>query len=144
MADFDPDAYLAAKTKIFDPDAYLAEKNAKVPPSGEKPTNWGRMGATTVGGVLGGIAAAPAAGLASVPTMGLGGVATEMAWRLSWMQAVRITKPWSAIRKTILVTVGCLAKTMSANSPTVRCFTPDRDAKIRHSETVKPAASTCA
>jgi hypothetical protein len=41
-------------------------------------TNWGRMGATTVGGVLGGIAAAPAAGLASIPTMGVGGVATEM------------------------------------------------------------------
>ena len=40
-------------------------------------TNWGRMGATTVGGVLGGIAAAPAAGLASIPTMGLGGLATE-------------------------------------------------------------------
>lgn len=42
-------------------------------------TNWGRLGATTVGGILGGIAAAPAAGLASIPTMGLGGIATE-AW----------------------------------------------------------------
>ena len=45
----------------------------------EKGTNWGRLGATTVGGVLGGIAAAPAAGVASVPTMGLGGLATEAA-----------------------------------------------------------------
>lgn len=42
-------------------------------------TNWGRMGATTVGGILGGVAAAPVAGLASIPTMGLGGIATEAA-----------------------------------------------------------------
>lgn len=55
-----------------------ASAASAVAPS-EKPTNFGRMAATTVGGVLGGIAAAPVAGLASIPTMGLGGIATEAA-----------------------------------------------------------------
>jgi len=45
----------------------------------EKPIDWGRLAATTAGGVIGGVLALPAAGAASLPTMGIGGIATEAA-----------------------------------------------------------------
>jgi hypothetical protein len=41
------------------------------------PTNWGRMGATTAGGIIGGLLALPAAAAAAGPTLGIGSVAAE-------------------------------------------------------------------
>ena len=72
-------AIAIAKARARASEASQATEAERPSQGEEKPTNWGRMGATTVGGILGGIAAAPAAGLASVPTMGVGGVATEIA-----------------------------------------------------------------
>lgn len=68
-----------ARARAREAEASATTDQDRTSQSEEKGTNWGRLGATTVGGVLGGIAAAPAAGLASVPTMGLGGLATEAA-----------------------------------------------------------------
>ena len=55
-----------------------------------------------------------------------------------------MTQPASFMRPTSLVTVGCLAKTMSANSPTVKAGFPDRLAMTRHSIRLRPLASTTA
>ena len=41
------------------------------------PTNWGRMGATTAGTIIGGLLALPAAAAAAGPTLGLGSIAAE-------------------------------------------------------------------